>query len=344
MHSFATMPAIEQAIEYGLSKDDHTSACADSSEPTFVGQSPQIHDALRHAERFARHSHITVLLEGESGTGKSFVAKYIHLRSGRARGPFHQVILSALDDNLAASDLFGHLSGAYTDARQSRPGYFVAANKGTLFLDEIGKASGSVQRKLLHAIEHKEIRPVGGDRAVRVDVRLVAATNLSLQTLVDRGSFLEDLAARLTNFRIRLPALRERRQDIPALVHQFIALRSGSFGYHPARRPRVHPELMQALQTADWPYNLRQLDGVLQCLMMEADGAAGLTPDHCVGELSYLRESVVKRNPVTPEIVQATMAQTRSVAVTARTLGISRWTVYRHLEKASTVAAVTSCE
>jgi DNA-binding NtrC family response regulator len=316
---------------------------AGSGEPTFVGQSPGLHDALHLAERFARHAHITVLIEGESGTGKSYVAKYIHLRSERARGPFHQVILSALDDNLAASDLFGHLSGAYTDARQGRPGFFVAANKGTLFLDEIGKASNSVQRKLLHAIEHKEIRPVGGDRALRVDVRLVTATNLSLESLVERGVFLEDLAARLTNFRIRLPSLAERRRDIPALMHQFIALRSAAFGYT-TRRPSIHPDLLQALQDAEWPYNLRQLDGVLQCLMMEADGADTLTLDHCVGELAYLREYAAKHRPVTPDIVRATMTETGSVASTARRLGISRWTVYRYLEKAREISMTAASD
>jgi DNA-binding NtrC family response regulator len=194
----------------------HRVVSRDDSAPTFVGRHPAHLAVLRDIESLAPYEHTTVLVEGESGTGKSYVARLLHQKSPRARAVFHQVILSALDDNLAASDLFGHLSGSYTDARANRPGHFVTANRGTLFLDEIGKASSAVQRKLLHAIEQREIWPVGADRAVRLDVRLVAASNIPLATLVERGTFLGDLAARLAHFRVRLPALRERREDIPA--------------------------------------------------------------------------------------------------------------------------------
>jgi two-component system NtrC family response regulator len=247
---------------------------------------------------------------------------------------FHQVILSALDDNLAASDLFGHLSGSYTDARQNRPGHFVTANRGTLFLDEIGKASASVQRKLLHAIEHREIWPVGADRAVRLDVRLVAASNIPLATLVERGVFLEDLAARLTHFRVRLPALRERRDDIPALVRQFLALRSATCG-HVLGAPCVDAELMDALCRAEWPYNLRQLDGVVQRLLIEAAvaGSDALTLEHCTGELGCLREGSGDRDMPTPEQVRERMKELGSATKVARSLGVSRWTVYRYLER-----------
>jgi DNA-binding NtrC family response regulator len=314
-----------------------TRACepATSAASGFVGSHPLHLAALRGAESLAPFEHATVLIEGESGTGKSFVARLLHQRSPRARAVFHQVILSALDDNLAASDLFGHLSGSYTDARQNRPGHFVTANRGTLFLDEIGKASGAVQRKLLHAIEHREIWPVGADRAVRLDVRLVAASNIPLATLVERGSFLEDLAARLANFRVRLPALRERREDIPALVRQFVELRAAVCG-HPVRLPRVEPELMDALSRAEWPYNLRQLDGVVQRLLIEAATAASdtLGLEHCLGELAYLRAGPDDRVKPTPEAVRAMMIELGSATKVARRLGVSRWTVYRHLERA----------
>ena len=306
----------------------------DATAHGLVGRHPVHLAALRDIESLAPYEHATVLIEGESGTGKSYAARLLHQRSPRARAIFHQVILSTLDDNLAASDLFGHLSGAYTDARQNRPGHFVTANRGTLFLDEIGKASGLVQRKLLHAIEHREIWPVGADRAVRLDVRLVAASNIPLQTLVERGTFLEDLAARLTNFRVRLPALRERRDDIPALVRQFVGLRAVMCG-HELRPPLVHADLMAALVRAEWPCNLRQLDGVLQRLLIEAAGHRSdeLSLAHCTGGLVYLRESGSERCLPTPALVRERMRELGSATATARSLGISRWTVYRYLER-----------
>jgi DNA-binding NtrC family response regulator len=319
---------------------DRGVAKAPIAEPHFAGHSPAMAAALRQVECLAPFEHATVLIEGESGTGKSYVARQLHQCSPRARSVFHQVILSTLDDNLAASDLFGHLSGSYTDARQNRPGHFVTANRGTLFLDEIGKASGAVQRKLLHAIEHQEVWPVGADRAVRLDVRLVAATNISLETLVERWGFLEDLAARLANFRVRLPALRERREDIPALVRQFVALRAVSCG-HPVSVPRVDVALMDALARAEWPYNLRQLDGVVRRLLMEAAQAGDdeLTSAHCVADLAWLRDAgrADVRLP-TAELVRERMHEMGSATKVARSLGVSRWTVYRYLERAASAA------
>lgn len=306
-----------------------------ASSPTgFVGSHPAHLAALRSIESLAPYEHATVLIEGESGTGKSYVARLLHDRSPRARAVFHQVILSTLDDNIAASDLFGHLSGSYTDARQNRPGHFVTANRGTLFLDEIGKATPAVQRKLLHAIEHREIWPVGADRGVRLDVRLVAASNIPLQTLVERGTFLDDLAARLTHFRVKLPALRERRTDIPALVKQFVGLRAATCG-HPLRAPRVDTELMTALGRAEWPYNLRQLDGVVQRLLIEAatEGSGEVTLHHCIGELAYLRGEGGKRDMPSPELVRARLAELKYKVRVAESLGISRWTVDRYLKR-----------
>lgn len=304
----------------------------DDARPVFAGSHPAHLAALRAIESLAPYEHATVLIEGESGTGKSYAARLLHHGSPRARAAFHQVILSTLDDNVAASDLFGHLKGAYTDARESRHGHFLTANRGTLFLDEIGKASPSVQRKLLHAIEHREIWPVGGDRSVRLDVRIVAASNIPLQVLVERGRFLEDLAARLALFRVRLPALRARRSDIPALARQFAALRAESCG-HPLGAPKFDDELLAALKRQEWPYNLRQLDGVVQRLLMQAamEGARELTLGHCVGELAWLRGEGRSRMP-SRDAVRARMRELGSATAVAKSLGISRWTVYRYLE------------
>jgi DNA-binding NtrC family response regulator len=304
-----------------------------------VGSHPAHLEALRTIETLAPYEHATVLIIGESGTGKSFAARRLHERSPRTRATFHQVLLSTLDDNIAASDLFGHLSGAYTDARQSRPGHFVTANRGTLFLDEIGKASQGIQRKLLHAIDKHEIWPVGSDRSVRVDVRVVLASNVALDELVAEQRFLGDLFARVEPFQVRLPALRDRRSDIPALVRQFVALRAPACGY-PAAAPKVDPELLDALRQAEWPYNLRQLDGAVQRILIEAaaHGSRVLSLKHCVGHLSRLRGSKLRRR-VTPEMVREKMAETGCVKTTGDSLGISRWTVYRYLEKAAKAAS-----
>ena len=191
--------------------------------------------ALQRIERFARDDTAPVLLQGESGTGKTHLARRIHTQSPRNRGPFQHIVLSTFDDGVIASELFGHVAGAFTDARHLRAGHFASANRGTLVLDEIGKASRSVQAKLLHAIEYGEIRPVGSDREVTVDVRIVAATNIPLEQLAQADRFLPDLCARLNTFRIVIPPLRERKADIPALVWEAVRKHAPSSGYDALR-------------------------------------------------------------------------------------------------------------
>jgi DNA-binding NtrC family response regulator len=298
--------------------------------PTFVARSAVFRRTLEQLERFAVHERATVLLEGESGTGKTYCARHLHLRSVRARAPFQHVMLSALDDNLVGSDLFGHVSGAYTDARRSRQGCFVSASGGTLFLDEIGKASVAVQRKLLHAVEYGEVWPLGADRAVQVDVRIVAATNVSLEALVQGGGFLPDLVPRLGACRVRVPPLRERQADLPALVTQLLAASAAACGYR--MPPQVTDELLLALQRAPWPFNLRQLDATLQRLLIDAAGASTLRLDHCTGELAYLR-ALAPRAPLTSSTLRDAISQAGSVAAAARSLGVARCTIYRHLAR-----------
>jgi DNA-binding NtrC family response regulator len=279
--------------------------------------------------RFARDPHATLLIEGESGTGKTIIARDIHRRSPRAAGPFESVVLSALDDALASSELFGHVVGAFTDARYHRNGAFVLAHGGTLFLDEIGKASAAVQRKLLHAVEYGEIRPLGADRAQHVDARLVAATNVSLATEVEAGRFLPDLFARLETFTIRLPALRERRADIPVLVEHYVAQQAPRSGYG-NQLPDVDPELMRALQRADWPYNLRQLHATVHRLLVEAEGASLVTLAHCRGTLAYLQHVAGTTEPMSDaDIADAIGKSGGNVSRAARLLGVDRTTLYR---------------
>jgi DNA-binding NtrC family response regulator len=242
------------------------------------------------------------------------------------------VVLSTLDDNLAASDLFGHVRGAYTDARQNRSGCFSSASGGTLFLDEIGKASASVQRKLLHAIERREIWPVGSDRPIRIDVRLVAATNVPLVELVASAGFLPDLLARLSAFRVRIPSLRERAGDIPALVDQFLDARATQCGYA-AGPPSMETRLLRLLQAAEWPNNLRQLDATVQRLLINADGARVLTLEHLGDDIADL-EAPASEQTLTPARVRQVVEAAGSKTDAARLLGVTRQTVHRYLTRA----------
>ena len=279
-------------------------------------------------QRFAKHDHATVLLEGEIGTGKTLLARLMHALSPRADKPFQQVVLATLDDSLAGSELFGHVAGAYTDARMSRAGAFAAANNGTLLLDEIAKATLGVQQRLLHAIEYGEIRPIGTDRDVHVDVRVIAATNQPLDQLVGLGAFLPDLFARLMHLRIRLPPLRERRADIPELAKQCVA-DLAKISKAPTA-PDLDPMLVEALQKAPWPYNLRQLNGTIQRLLIESEGADVITFEHCRDDLLWLRQLGELPREITAEAVGDAIQQAGSISGAARLLGVHRTTVQRH--------------
>ena len=281
--------------------------------------------------RLAHNAHVPILLEGESGSGKTILARWIHEHSPRSARPFQTVVLSALDDALAGPALFGHTAGAFTDARHARAGAFASAAGGTLFLDEIGKASRSVQLKLLDALETGEIQPIGADKTHRVDVRIVVATNVPLADLVRDGLFLRDLWARLEAFRVHIPPLRERRADIPLLVESAIRRLSPTFGY--AKPPEVDDELMNAIRNAPWPLNIRELDTSLQRLLVDADGATPLTLEHCVGSLSWLRHSGIAKGPLTDARVDDAIARAGSITGAAKQLGVDRTTVHRHQRK-----------
>jgi DNA-binding NtrC family response regulator len=317
---------LDARMSLNLSADQRSGGYTESSDLSFP--SAAYRRVLAQLERFARDASAAILLEGESGTGKTTLARFVHTRSPRAARPFQQVVLSTVEDALAGSELFGHISGAYTDARQSRSGQFASANGGTIFLDEIGKASLAVQYKLLHVVERGEFRPIGSDRDMRVDVRLVAASNVSLAEQVALGRFIPDLYARLSSFRVRIPPLRERRADIPMLVGQSLAAHARRTGHGAA--PRVHPELMDALQRAEWPNNLRQLDAAMHRILVDADGAAELTLDHCEDESLGLHQWTERNKQLTPERIADAIEREGSVSAAARSLKVDRTTLHRH--------------
>ena len=286
---------------------------------------------MNEISRYARDPHIPILLEGESGTGKTTIARRIHDASPRAQRAFQSVNLGALEESLCASELFGHVVGAYTGATAGRRGQFASADGGTIFLDEIGKAPRRVQQCLLQVIEYGEFTPVGADRSMRVDVRVVAASNQCLATMAAEGDMLPDLYARLEIFRIVLPPLRERRDEIPSIVEQILEeIVLGRMKRDST--PVVHPELMSALQNAPWPNNLRQLKGTLHRLVLDARCPSELTLGDCYGAMAYLRDFArLNRSAPSRAEIEKVVSEQGGITAAARVLGCDRTTLHRRL-------------
>src|SRR5690242_5519035 len=236
--------------------------------PDIVGSSPAMREVYRLA-RMAAPSNASVLLIGESGTGKEVIAKALHKRSRRATGPYIRVNCGALHENLLESELFGHVKGAFTGAVENKTGRFEAAHGGTIFLDGISSMSAKLQVKLLRVLQEREFERVGDSKTIRVDVRVVAATNESLEDEIEAGRFREDLYYRLNVVPIPLPPLRERRDDIPLLA-QFFLKRYGESNRRDV--PALTPEVTQALLAHDWPGNVRELENTIERLVVLSDG------------------------------------------------------------------------
>ena len=225
-----------------------------------VGKSSAMQQLYRLVEQVAP-SRSTVLIQGESGTGKELVAQAIHLKSGRPEEAFVVVNSGSIPADLLESNLFGHVKGAFTGAIQSKKGLFEVASEGSIFFDEISTIKPEVQAKLLRVIQEKEFLPLGSVQSVHVDVRIIAATNIDLQELVQRGEFREDLYYRLNVINIKLPPLRERREDIPLLVDHFVAKYAAENG---KTVRSVVPETLAILVDYAWPGNVRELENVIE--------------------------------------------------------------------------------
>ena len=246
----------ERSIRYALSKQ-------------FVARSTGMREVLELAARVAPLD-TTILVTGESGTGKEFVARMIHEQSPRARGPLVSVNCAALTETLLESELFGHVRGAFTGAARDKVGLFEQAARGTLFLDEVGDMTPALQAKLLRALQEREIRPVGGDRVVKVTARVVAATNRDLRRHAAAGTFREDLYFRLAAFVIGIPPLRNRREDIPLMVHTFLR-RAAKRCQKDVRR--VSADAMTRLGQYPWPGNVRELEHAIERAVILARGS-----------------------------------------------------------------------
>jgi len=233
-----------------------------------VGKSPAMREVYRLVQKVGP-TDSTVLIIGESGTGKDLTAKAIHQQSKRKNSTFFAIDISTLSSTLLESELFGHAKGSFTGATADRPGVFEVANHGTIFLDEIGNLPVETQTRLLRVLQEKEFLPVGSTTVKKVDVRLVFATNQNLKQLVGAGKFREDLYYRLNVFPIRLPSLRERREDIPELVQHF--LRKYCVAIE-RETPRVQPEAMELLMNYHWPGNVRELEHAIERLTILIEG------------------------------------------------------------------------
>ena len=232
------------------------------------GESRAMQPVLRAIPRAAA-STATVLITGESGTGKELVARAIHYSGPRASAPFMPVNCGGIPEGLLESTLFGHVKGAFTGAATSRAGLFHAADTGTVFLDEVGDTSPAMQAKLLRTLEDGEVRMVGSDRAQKVDVRILAATNRDLGELVRKGKFREDLYFRLNVIAIDLPPLRARGDDLFLLIRRFVEMLAAEQG---RPRPRFSDEALRVLAAYHWPGNVRELENVVQRLLVMTEG------------------------------------------------------------------------
>jgi DNA-binding NtrC family response regulator len=279
----------------------------------------------------------TVLVQGESGTGKELVARAIHYESQRAHHPFVSVSCAALVDSLLESELFGHEKGAFTDAKTRKRGKFELADGGSLFLDEIGEISSKLQLNLLRVLQEREFHRVGGEEPIRVDVRVIAATNRNLEEAVREGAFREDLFYRLNVISIHVPPLRERKEDIPLLVSHFIE----KFDFESGKRVEgISEEALQILLEHDWPGNVRELENVVERAVIINKGGIILPkdlPPHLVTEaeakIPHAASQKTLQEVERVHILETLTENAWNIQRSARILGIDRTTLYAKIKR-----------
>jgi DNA-binding NtrC family response regulator len=302
-----------------------------------TGSSAKVQEVLRMVSRL-RETRTPVLITGESGTGKELVARAIHFRGPFAQMPFVAVDCGALVPTLMESELFGHEKGAFTGALKSKTGLFQSANGGTIFLDEIGELPLEMQAKLLRVLQEKEVRPVGSNDKVPVDVRVIAATNRDLEAAYRAGTFRKDLYFRLNVVTVNLPALRERRSDIPQLVHCFLDR------YAPGQNIQVTPAAMKSFLAYDWPGNVRELENCIARAVALGDrrtiDIGDLTPEIRAVQISDLtsKDAAALSTTALADLERMTILRVfeqvgGDKALAGKMLGISRATLYRKLKQ-----------
>jgi DNA-binding NtrC family response regulator len=302
-----------------------------------IGTSAKIQDVMRMVSRL-KDTRTPVLISGESGTGKELVARAMHYRGPLARMPFIAVDCGALVPTLMESELFGHEKGAFTGALKSKPGLFHTANGGTIFLDEVGELPLEMQAKLLRVLQEKEVRPVGSNEKISVDVRVIAATNRDLEAAYRAGTFRKDLFFRLNVVTVHLPSLRERRSDIPQLVHCFLDR------YAPGENIQVSAAAMKGLLQYDWPGNVRELENCIARAVALGDhrliDIGDLPPVICGWQSESIsgHEAAALSTTALADLERMTILRVfeqvgGDKVLAGKKLGISRATLYRKLKR-----------
>jgi DNA-binding NtrC family response regulator len=300
--------------------------------PLLIAESAAMKPVMEVVERVAP-SDANVLITGENGTGKSLIAQLLHARSRRSDKPFVSVNIGGLSEGVFESELFGHVRGAFTDAKADRVGRFELADGGTLFLDEIGNVPVSKQPRLLRVLETGELERVGSSKTIKVDARVVSATNANLEEEVAAGRFRQDLLFRLNTIQIHLPPLRERPEDIPLLATEFLERHAQQYG---RKLVSFEPAAMQALRGHSWPGNVRELDHAVLRAVLMAEGNA-VRPGHLrlntIGETSPRIEEMSLEEVESFLIRKALARHGGNALKAAEALGLSRSAFYRRLEK-----------
>ncbi|HEY9555052.1 sigma-54-dependent transcriptional regulator [Allosphingosinicella sp.] len=315
------------------------SAPVSGGETPLLGRSPSIARVFSLIER-AAPTEANVLILGENGTGKELVARELHNHSRRADGVMVSVDLGAVAENLFESELFGHVKGAFTDARGDRIGRLQAADGGTLFLDEVGNLPLHLQPKLLTALEQRQVIPVGSNKPVSIDIRVIAATNLPPERLADESLFRQDLLFRLNTVEIELPPLRERREDILLLVDHFVALYSKKYGKPERALPN---DVAMALEGYDWPGNVRALRHAAERAVILAGDEAFTVEDFSLSRTGAPRPSTppsttggsdLNLERAERHMVEAALKKhAYNISLAAAELGLTRASLYRRMDK-----------
>ncbi|MFI5210873.1 MAG: sigma-54-dependent transcriptional regulator [Gemmatimonadales bacterium] len=332
MATLRTQVELGRALRRGQRLENENRALRREGFPVLIAESPVMQPVLRLMERVGP-AEANILLLGEHGTGKDVVAQWLHAASPRAQRPFVAVNLGGLPEGLFESELFGHVKGAFTDAKSDRMGRFELADGGTLFLDEIANIGPAQQARLLRVLQTGAMERVGSSKTRQIDARIISATNADLAGEVASGRFREDLLYRLNTIEIRLPPLRERREDIPPLALHFLR--------HHAERNRkpaveIEPAALEALQRAPWPGNVRELDHAVERAVLLSDGPRLTLADFnlaaAAGAATRLEDLTLEE--VERLLIQKALARAGgNVSDAARSLGLSRSALYRRLDR-----------
>jgi two-component system response regulator HydG len=328
--------------QQALNKEKKSVQKQSSATEQFVQGSSEVARQLQEFIRLVAPTNMSVLIQGESGTGKENVARKIHQLSPRAQGPFVAVDCGALSKELAGSELFGHVKGAFTGAMLDKMGQFELANKGTIFLDEVGNLSYEVQVKLLRAIQERVIQPIGSNKEVKVDVRILTATNDDLSESVRKGEFREDLYHRVNEFKLEVPSIKERGDDMYEFLDHFRTTANQELG---RAVKKFDPEVLALFERYDWPGNLREMKNVVKRSVLLTPGDTIRLETIPVEMIESVRQMVhVKSAPVYDlkalqevqerEMIVKTLQEVRyNKSKAARILNIDRKTLYLKMEK-----------